>query len=77
MINSTLQGDEATRKDALKQANAVVAFTIKNTEGKEESWHLDLKQKGGVGKGAAPEGGKADGMFPPRFLGDNPFLGQC
>ncbi|KAJ0425110.1 SCP2 sterol-binding domain-containing protein [Aspergillus carlsbadensis] len=60
VINSSLQGDEAERKDAVKTAQTVVAFTLKNSSGKEESWYLDLKDKGVVGKGAAPPGGKAD-----------------
>ncbi|KAL3444630.1 SCP2 sterol-binding domain-containing protein [Aspergillus insuetus] len=60
VINSSLQGDEAERKDAVKTAQTVVAFTLKNSSGKEESWYLDLKDKGIVGKGAAPPGGKAD-----------------
>ncbi|BCS24372.1 SCP2 sterol-binding domain-containing protein [Aspergillus puulaauensis] len=60
VINSTLQGDEAERKDAISKAQTVVGFTLKNKEGKEESWHLDLKEKGVVGKGAAPAGKKAD-----------------
>ncbi|KAL4733817.1 SCP2 sterol-binding domain-containing protein [Aspergillus similis] len=38
----------------------VVAFTLKNKGGKEESWHLDLKDTGVAGKGAAPAGGNAD-----------------
>ncbi|KAL2812501.1 SCP2 sterol-binding domain-containing protein [Aspergillus granulosus] len=60
VINSSLQSDEAERKDAVKTAQTVVAFTLKNSSGKEESWYLDLKDKGVVGKGAAPAGGKAD-----------------
>ncbi|KAL3490132.1 SCP2 sterol-binding domain-containing protein [Aspergillus germanicus] len=60
VINSSLQGDETERKDAVKTAQTVVAFTLKNSSGKEESWYLDLKDKGVVGKGAAPPGGKAD-----------------
>ncbi|PYH70653.1 SCP2 sterol-binding domain-containing protein [Aspergillus vadensis CBS 113365] len=59
-INSTLQADAAERKEAINKAKAVVAFNIKNDKGQEESWYLDLKDKGVVGKGAAPEGGKAD-----------------
>lgn len=63
MINSALQSDAAERKDAVEKAKAVVAFNLKNADGKEESWYLDLKEKGEVGKGAAPAGGKADGEF--------------
>lgn len=49
----------------------MVAFNIKNDKGKEESWYLDLKDKGVVGKGAAPEGGKADGEFKQLFAPDD------
>ncbi|PYH94753.1 putative lipid transfer protein [Aspergillus ellipticus CBS 707.79] len=59
-INAALQSDAAERKDAINKAKAVVAFNIKNSNGEEESWHLDLKDKGVVAKGAAPTGGKAD-----------------
>lgn len=61
MINSTLQGDAAERKDAVDKAKAVVAFNLKNSKGEEDSWYLDLKEKGAVGKGPAPPNGKADG----------------
>jgi hypothetical protein len=60
-INATLQSDAADRGNAIKDANAVFAFTLTNEKGDEESWYLDLKEKGVVGKGAAPEGSKADG----------------
>jgi hypothetical protein len=60
-INQSLQSSDADRKDAIKKGGAVFAFTLKNNEGQEESWYIDLKEKGVVGKGAAPEGGKANG----------------
>ena len=63
VINSTLQADPAERKDAIEKAKAVVAFNLKNKDGQEEAWHLDLKDQGVVAKGAAPAGGKADGEF--------------
>lgn len=63
MINQTLQSNEADRKDAVDKAKAVVAFNLKNSKGEEKSWYLDLKNKGEVGEGAAPAGGKADGEF--------------
>ncbi|KAI4171994.1 MAG: hypothetical protein LQ343_003903 [Gyalolechia ehrenbergii] len=59
-INSSLQSDDAERKDAVKRGSAIFAFTLKNKEGKEESWHIDLKESGFAGKGTAPEGKKAD-----------------
>ena len=60
-INSSLQSDDAERKDAVKKGNAVFTFTLKNKEGQTDSWHIDLKEKGEVAKGEAPSGKKADG----------------
>jgi len=51
VINSALTASDADRKDAIKQGNAVFAFTLKNKAGETESWHIDLKSKGEVGKG--------------------------
>ncbi|EOD43788.1 Lipid transfer protein [Neofusicoccum parvum] len=62
--------DDADRKDAVKKGGAVFAFTIKNQAGETESWYIDLKKTGTVGKGAAPEGGKADVTL---LLSDNDF----
>lgn len=59
-IASSLSSDDAERKDAIKKGGAIFAFTLKK-DGKEESWYIDLKKDGVVGKGAAPEGGKANG----------------
>lgn len=67
-INSSLQADDAERKDAVKKGNAIFAFKLKNKEGQEEGWHIDLKEKGAVGKGEAPEGKKADGEFGTLFV---------
>ena len=61
-INSSLQNDEKERKEAVKTANAVFAFTLKNKEGQTASWYIDLKEKGEVAQGEAPSGKKADGM---------------
>lgn len=60
-INNALQSDDAERKDAVKKGNAIFAFTLKNPSGETESWYIDLKDKGEVAKGDAPEGKKADG----------------
>ena len=49
-INSALS-DPAEKKAAVKQGNAVFAFTLKNAAGETESWHIDLKEKGEVCKG--------------------------
>ncbi|KAI1850706.1 hypothetical protein JX265_004417 [Neoarthrinium moseri] len=50
-INSVLTSSEADKKDAIKQGNAIFAFTLKNKAGETESWHIDLKEKGQVGTG--------------------------
>lgn len=50
-INAALTSSDAERKDAIKQGNAVFAFTLKNKAGETESWHIDLKNKGEAGKG--------------------------
>lgn len=50
-INDSLKSDEAERKKAIKDGNAVFAFTIKNKAGETESWNIDLKTKGEVSKG--------------------------
>ncbi|WQF88558.1 Putative lipid-binding protein POX18/UbiT/NSL-TP1 [Colletotrichum destructivum] len=50
-INSVLGASEPDRKDAIKQGNAIFAFTLKNAAGETDSWHIDLKEKGEVGKG--------------------------
>lgn len=52
LINSSLAADDAERKKAIKQGSAVFAFTLKNKAGETGSWHIDLKSKGEVGKGA-------------------------
>jgi len=59
-INDALSASEADRKDAVKQAQAIFAFTLKNKAGETESWHLDLKNKGVVAKGL---GEKPTGML--------------
>ena len=48
----------------MKKGNAVFAFTLKNQEGKTETWHIDLKEKGEVIKGPVD---KADGELLRSF----------
>lgn len=60
-ISAALSSD-ADKKDAIKQGNAVFAFTLKNAAGETESWHIDLKNKGTVGKGL---GEKPTGSYTP------------
>ena len=55
LINEALNSSEAERKDAIKQGNGVYAFTLKNTAGETESWHIDLKETGKVGSGTGPK----------------------
>ena len=66
VINSALTASDAERKDAVKQGNAVFAFTLKNKAGETESWHIDLKNKGEAGKGL---GEKPTGDLPSYTTG--------
>ncbi|KAH0606854.1 uncharacterized protein H6S33_003688 [Morchella sextelata] len=50
---------EPAKKDAIKKGNAIFAFTLTNG-GAAESWYIDLKKTGAVGRGLAPEGAKPD-----------------
>ena len=59
-IDSSLRADEAERKTAIKQGDAVFSFVLKNTSGNTESWYIDLKREGKVGRGEAPAGTKPD-----------------
>jgi hypothetical protein len=62
VIASALSSD-AERKDAIKKGGAIFAFTLKNEAGEQQTWHIDLKETGTVGKGLAPEGKKPGGEF--------------
>ncbi|KAM9920726.1 hypothetical protein OXX59_007001 [Metschnikowia pulcherrima] len=42
--------DEAIKKKAISGVKAVIVITLKNKEGKEQSWVLDLKKEGTVTK---------------------------
>lgn len=60
-INDALNSSDEERKDAIKKGGAIFAFTLKNESGAQESWFIDLKESGKVGKGTAPEGKKSNG----------------
>lgn len=57
-ISSALSND-AERKEAVKNGKAVFGFTLKNKSGEEDSWYIDLKETGKVGK---DKPAKVDGM---------------
>ncbi|KAL2837116.1 putative lipid transfer protein [Aspergillus pseudoustus] len=59
-ISTAFASDETERENAIKAGGAVYSFTLVNKDGKQESWYMDLKKEGKVGKGAAPTGGKPD-----------------
>ena len=63
LINAALNASDAERKDAIKKGGAIFAFTLKAGSGETESWYIDLKETGKVGKGVAPEGKKPTGEF--------------
>lgn len=61
--------DDSERKDAIKKGGAIFAFTLKNAEGEQKEWYIDLKETGKVGKGAAPEGKSPSGKSLRARLG--------
>jgi putative sterol carrier protein len=60
LISGALFSSDAQRKDTIKKTDALFTFTLKNDSGETQSWYIDLKDKGELGKGEAPEGKKAD-----------------
>lgn len=42
--------DDATRRKAIAGVKAVIVITLKNKEGKDQSWLLDLKKDGSIQK---------------------------
>jgi putative sterol carrier protein len=46
--------DPTAKRNFIKQANGIFTFTLKNSSGETESWYLDLKNSGTVGKGEKP-----------------------
>jgi hypothetical protein len=65
LIASALSSD-AERKDAIKKGGAIFAFTLKNEQGEQKDWYIDLKETGEVGKGLAPADKKPTGTLPYR-----------
>lgn len=53
--------NDAERKDAIKKGGAIFAFTLKNDQGEQKDWYIDLKESGTVGKGLAPSGKTPNG----------------
>jgi hypothetical protein len=62
-ISTSLKSSDAERKDAMKKGNAIFAIVLKNAAGETDTWYIDLKSTGTVGKGEAPTGAKPDGEF--------------
>lgn len=60
VIDQAISNDEALKKKLIRQTGAIIVFNLKSREGKVESWYLDLKKEGSVGKGAKPSAGPAD-----------------
>ncbi|ORY06827.1 sterol-binding protein, partial [Basidiobolus meristosporus CBS 931.73] len=49
--NSIESQDEAKKQATIKKTNGIYQFDIKNAEGKEQTWHMDLKKQGTVNTG--------------------------
>ncbi|ODN94843.1 sterol-binding protein [Cryptococcus wingfieldii CBS 7118] len=60
---------EAEKKSQIKKTNGVFQLNVKNTQGKEAIWVIDLKNEGKVSKGSAK---KPDVTIT---LSDDTFMG--
>ncbi|TYJ57997.1 hypothetical protein B9479_001356 [Cryptococcus floricola] len=65
---------EAEKKSQIKKTNGVFQLNVKNTQGKEAIWVIDLKNEGKVSKGSAKKPDVtitlSDGnRFPDTFMG--------
>ncbi|EXX69245.1 hypothetical protein RirG_097810 [Rhizophagus irregularis DAOM 197198w] len=54
-LKVNISDNEAKKKETIKKVNAIFEFNVKNNEGKEQIWTMDLKKGGTVqtGKGSA------------------------
>ncbi|KAK9235934.1 SCP2 sterol-binding domain-containing protein [Lipomyces kononenkoae] len=52
--------DEKERNSAIKKGGAIFAFSLTNSKNETDTWYIDLKSSGTVGKGLGPDGKKAD-----------------
>ncbi|RGB22213.1 sterol-binding-like protein [Rhizophagus diaphanus] len=54
-LKVNISDNEAKKKETIKKVNAIFEFNVKNNEGKEQIWTMDLKKDGTVqtGKGSA------------------------
>lgn len=50
LIRDFLESSDAERKEAIRKAQAVFGFTLKNKAGEEDNWFIDLKDTGRVFK---------------------------
>lgn len=50
LISDFLESSDAERKEAIRKAQAVFGFTLKNKAGEEDNWFIDLKDTGRVFK---------------------------
>lgn len=74
LMHSALTSSEADKKQAIDMGKGIYAITLKNEAGETDSWHIDLKTKGAVGKGV---GDKPDGMCScrqPKRGRSDPYL---
>ncbi|KAL2108317.1 hypothetical protein VUR80DRAFT_3971 [Thermomyces stellatus] len=51
-LQHALASSEKERRNAIEQANALLSFVLSNAAGETDSWHVDLRRTGRVGKGA-------------------------
>ncbi|KAK8853376.1 hypothetical protein IAR55_004080 [Kwoniella newhampshirensis] len=60
---------EAEKKSQIKKTNGVFQLSVKNSEGKEAVWVIDLKNKGEVTKGPAKKPDVSISLSDDTFIG--------
>ncbi|KAI9633762.1 SCP2 sterol-binding domain-containing protein [Dioszegia hungarica] len=60
---------EAEKKKQIKTTNGIFQLNVKNSEGKEAIWVIDLKNEGKVTKGAAKKADVTMNLTDDTFMG--------
>lgn len=66
-FNVSLTHDKALQEEAINKVKATIVVTVKNKQGKTESWLLDFKNEGKILKIPNEESKKYDGQI---LIGD-------
>ncbi|CAD6585658.1 MAG: hypothetical protein TREMPRED_004191 [Tremellales sp. Tagirdzhanova-0007] len=65
---------ESDKKDQIKKTNGLFQLNVKNSEGKETTWVVDLKNEGKVSKGAAKKPDTFISLADGKLNGQKAFM---